>query len=226
MTTTTITSYTTGCSGGDHKLNLQDLPSEILTRVFSNLSPESKNSVARVCLRFSKLIRTGDCWTVVDLTTFPRPTTSATTKAYDRQMRDYLRYLTSVRPKLEVFRMTVDSGRHYAELTDFVKSIRGQRLRVAHLNWVTLESADKDKRYALRRRSRNFYPFFKHLVKAAPDLRHLVVPYDWSDPFLRHLAAMKNLRTLVLQRFSLYEPNFSQHSVQQVTAAAAVCLAL
>ena len=219
-------------------MNITDLPYEILVCVFSLLPPESKNSASRTCKRFSLLLRSPYAWPVVDLTSYPRaPRVAKHAPAasppgeypspYDLALTSYLRALARVRPRLRTFRLCIDSVdlcRHTDDLRAFLRSASGCCLRVAQFNFAsTLRyDVDKDRAYLLRRRKRYYQHFLRQFAIAgttsasSSQLRHLVLAYDWTEATFRCLAELKQLETLVLQRYHVIETGFSQHAIQKV----------
>lgn len=72
-----------------------------------------------------------------------------------------------------------------------------------NLTWST--SDYKDLMYHQRRRQRLFVNFFDQFTAAAPNVKELVMPFDWSPRSVRALSRLQELRTLVLEKYFIFQ---------------------
>ena len=200
----------------------ENLPNDCQIRIFQFLSPADRGRLSCVCAKWAALMRTSCIWDKIDLTTFPScPAGDETDEQsyvdYRTRAQKYLRYLQEIRPTLHWLSFAFDIGNHedgWLEcLSCFLKSARCRDLKFARLDWtetpirtmvesVTWSTNDyQELMQRHRHRQRLFVNFFTMFGAMAPNLRQLIVPFDWSSKSLVTLSRLRNLRTLVLEKY-------------------------
>ncbi|KAI0216229.1 hypothetical protein LSAT2_031733, partial [Lamellibrachia satsuma] len=200
----------------------QELPNDCQIKIFQFLCPADRGRLSRVCAKWAALMRTSCIWDKIDLTTFPScPAGDDTDEQsyihYRKSVKAYLHYLQEVRPTLHWLSFMFDIGNHedgWLEcLSCFLKKAHCRDLKFAHLDWtetpirtmvesVTWSTNDyHELMHRHRHRQRLFVNFFTMFGAMAPNLRQLIVPFDWSQKSLVTLSRLHNLRTLVLEKY-------------------------
>ena len=196
----------------------QDLPNDCQIRIFEWLSPADRGVLSRVCVRWAALMQTSCIWSKVDLTMFPScPGDEAGYVQYRKRVKAYLHYLQEVRPTLHWLSFAFDIGNYedgWLEcLTSFLKRAHCRDLKFARLDWtetpirsmvesVTWSNNDyQELMHRHRHRQRLFVHFFAMFGAIAPNLRQLIVPFDWSPKSIMTLSRFHHLRTLVLEKY-------------------------
>jgi len=247
--------YTASLVAGREQLHEQPdyFPFHCLTdncklQIFSQLNPSERGTAARVCHKWSQLMRTPSLWSVIDLVVFPPfPanddvfTADDNMKLYETyraRMKRFVAYLVSIRPVVHVLRFEFDIG----DLRDgwlemlhalFCASLL-QELQHAELGWtdtpckpyvpdnssVTWCANDcKDLMYRHRHRQRLFVKFFDLFTAVAVNIVSLSIPFDWTERSLHALRRLSNLKVLNLQKYFLFQP-IDQNMIDTLFASA------
>lgn len=225
------------------KFPFQSIPANCKLRVFSYLSLADRGRAAQVCGEWSMLMKSYNLWDAVDLISFPYPDphnedNPAAYEMYKRKLRKFLWYLTSVGAPMKSLRLAYDIGDHRDGWLDliqsFLRSVPCQELEFAEINWketparppdsdvcsITWCTSDyNDLMYRQRHRQRLFVKFFDFFTAVAPAVRHLVLPFDWSERSLQILGRLSHLKVLVLEKYFLFQ-GLDQRLVDQLLVAA------
>ncbi|ELU06028.1 hypothetical protein CAPTEDRAFT_168270 [Capitella teleta] len=208
----------------------QQLPADCMLKIFSFLSPTERGQASQVCSQWRALIKSASLWSSVDLTTFPLCTkksarhecTELCYSAYRTRMRKFMKYLVSVKPALRSLQFAYDIGEYkdgWLEcLQALIKASRCLELEVAHLNWketpirpfwsesITWSTSDYNElMHRHRHRQRLFVNFFDQFTAAAPNVKQLVLPFDWSPRSLKALTRLKRLENVVLEKYYVFQ---------------------
>jgi len=203
--------------------------------IFSQLNPSERGIAAKVCHKWSQLMRTPSLWNVIDLVAFPTfPASSDDVfsaddnmnlyETYCARMKCFVSYLISIRPAVHVLRFEFDIG----DLRDgwlemlhaLFRTSLLQELQHAEMGWtdtpckpyvpdssVTWCANDcKDLMYRHRHRQRLFVKFFDLFTAVAVNIVSLSIPFDWTERSLHALHKLSNLKVLNLQKYFLFQP--------------------
>jgi hypothetical protein len=218
----------------------QQLPPDCMLKIFSFLTPVERGQAAQVCSQWRTLIKSASLWSSVDLTVFPLCTqksarhecTELCYSAYRSRMRKFIKYLVSVKPALRSLRFAYDIGEYkdgWLEcLQSLVKASRCIELEVANLNWketpirpfwsesITWSTSDYNElMHRHRHRQRLFVNFFDLFTAAAPNVKQLVLPFDWSHRSLLALTRLRRLENLVLEKYFVFQ-SMEQEALDQL----------
>lgn len=208
----------------------QKLPADCMLKIFSFLTPVERGQAAQVCSQWRTLVKSSSLWSVVDLTTFPLCTkksarhecTELCYAAYRNRMKKFIKYLISVKPALHSLSFAYDIGEYkdgwLENLQSLIKASRCLELEVAHLNWketpirpfwsesITWSTNDYNElMHRHRHRQRLFVNFFDLFTAAAPNVKQLVLPFDWSQRSLLALSRLRRLENLVLEKYFVFQ---------------------
>ena len=208
----------------------QRLPADCMLKIFSLLSPFERGQAAQVCSQWHSLIKSSSLWNHVDLTVFPlcinkspkHECTELCYAAYRTRVKKFIKYLISVKPALHTLSFAYDIGEYkdgwLDSLQALIKHARCLELEVAHLNWketpirpfwsesITWSTNDYNElMHRHRHRQRLFVNFFDLFTAAAPNLRQLVLPFDWSVRSLTALGRLRRLENLVLEKYFVFQ---------------------
>jgi len=224
------------------------LTDECKLHVFSQLNPSERGTAARVCRKWSQLMRTPSLWSVIDLVAFPPfPPSDDVFSADDNvklyetycaRVKCFVAYLVTVRPVVRILRFDFDIG----DLNDgWLEMLRAlfrasllHELQHAELGWtdtpckpyvpenssVTWCANDcKDLMYRHRHRQRLFVKFFDLFTAVAVSVVSVSIPFDWTERSLHALHRLSNLKVLNLQKYFLFQP-IDQHMIDTLFMSA------
>ena len=206
---------------------IQSLPDDCKLKVFSFLSSHDKGRAAQVCMNWWGLMRTPGLWAHVAFSDFPfwcitTEEHNCLGNCYIRyrvRVKQFLAFLRDLRPVLRSLEFKFDIGEtadgFLQPLENLIEKSNTNELKYACMNWKETPCrpfwADES-RYRSdevmqkhRMRQRWFVQFFNHFTKTAPKLETLVVPFDWSDKSVECLLRLKRLRSLVLEKYFVFQ---------------------
>ena len=220
------------------------LPTDCKLKVFECLDPISRGVSRRVCQEWYRLMMRPSLWSNLDFTMFPlcfdRQPDHECSKAcyvtYCARMKAFMTFLAEIRPALKQLRFAYDIEEHedgwLASIEDVLNVSVCHELKSAHINWketpikpltfwmehtygsyVTNDSNDLTFRH--RHRHRTFVNFFENFVSLAPNLCSLRMQFGWSMRSICNLSLLRNLHTLILEKYFVYQP-VSQASLDQL----------
>jgi len=137
---------------------------------------------------------------------------------YRVRVKQFLTYLKELRPILRSFEFKLDIGEPYdgflPPIENLIEKANTKELRYASMNWKETPSRPfwtdsnmrcQDVMYRHRLRQRKFLDFFDLFTKQCPKLETLVMPFDWSDRSVDSLLRLKNLHSLVLEKYFVFQ---------------------
>ena len=143
-------------------------------------------------------------------------------KEYQKKVLMYYQYLLNIKPIVKGLKFAFDIGDYrdcWLELIQsFLETSRCSELQSAWMNWkqtptkpvrpknVTWCTNDYNEViHRHRHRQRLFVKFFDLFTASAPNVSHLVIPFDWSERSVQLLARLQNIQTLVLDKYFVYQ---------------------
>jgi len=206
---------------------LQILPEDCKLKIMSFLTPKERGVAAQVCKEWSRLTIVPSLWSLVDFSSFPlcarcayqhRECNMLCYAAYKTKMKKFFRYLIALRPAMRrlKFEFDIDKDGWLELIQSLLRSACCRELYFVHLNWKettvrpqssnaishTWSTSDyHDLMFHHRHRQRLFVMFFEFFVTAAPNIKSLTLPFDWSDRSMRAIGRLRLLHTLVLQTY-------------------------
>ncbi|XP_059579657.1 uncharacterized protein LOC102566775 [Alligator mississippiensis] len=200
------------------------LPVDCQLHVFSFLSEGEKCTAALVCEAWSKLIRTAGLWRVADFMRLGAlqsgvDAMQVSAREFERWkewVHQYAYHLASRNASLLVLRASFDLGDHKAKwaefLSRFLDSVRCGELRDLELNWTLthLEPPDfyppgtcsmTQVSLAKMDQINHFQSLLEKLLRCAPKLAKMKLPFDWSAHSVAVLTRFQHLHTLELKYF-------------------------
>ena len=219
------------------------LPEDVKLKVFTFLTPMERGKAAHVCREWNRLVRDPSVWTIVDFTIFPMcPKTQTHTcgppcySIYKKRLKQYMSYLERVRPSLKrlcfAFDIVDPKDKWLACLEGLLNRAHCHELEEAHLNWKETPIKpfwvegyqfpnDPYGEYMQRHRARQrrFVNFFDLFTTRAPNVRKMVLPFDWSQRSLACLGRLRRLHTLILEKYFVFQV-LQQESLEQLLAGA------
>jgi hypothetical protein len=206
---------------------IQRLPTDCRLKIFSFLTVKEKGVASLVCREWNDLMKTPGLWGTVDLTTFPMCSVKRKNhhcgqlcyKLYRIRIQRLIHYLMQVKPVIRNLSFAFDIGDSedgwLKLLEGFLKCTRLQDLVFANLNWretpmksMWVEHSAwtmNDFMYSHRRRQRLFCSFFDTFATAAPNVRKMILPFDWSGRSFKSLRKLKQLDSLVLEKYFVFQ---------------------
>lgn len=227
---------------GRHRFPFQDLPHDCKLKIFQFLTPSERGVAAQVCSQWNTLIKSSSLWSTVDFTQFPlcynnnHECGKICYVHYRSRIRKFMKYLQSVRPGLKRLSFAFDIDDYedawLEPIESFLNAARLQELEFVHINWaetplrpywgsanITWTASDYNAlKFRNRHRQRLFVHFFDMFTALAPNIRTLILPFDWSPRSLMALSRLKQLRTLVLGKY-FENQHLDQDHVDQLLAA-------
>lgn len=229
----TRSSSCTSVSGGNdgtyekELFPFQCLPDDCKLKVFSFLSSHDKGRSAQVCMNWWGLMRTPGLWAHIAFSDFPFWCITMDEHnclgncfiRYRVRIKQFLAFLRDLRPILRSLEFKFDIGEtadgFLQPLENLVEKANTNELKYASMNWKETPCrpfwADES-RYRCdemmqkhRLRQRTFVNFFEKFTKMSPKLETLVVPFDWSDKSIDCLLRLKKLRSLVLEKYFVFQ---------------------
>lgn len=219
------------------KFPFMDLPDDCMLKVFSFLDVMERGRAAKVCRKWNALTKQSSLWTVVDLTSFPLCPIQKTShvcgadcyKNYRVRVKKFMRFLQSVHPVMRRLSFAFDiydqEDRWLESIEHLIQAAHCQELAFAHVNWketpikpfwveqIAWSVSDYNEfMHRHRHRQRRFIQFFDLLTTRAPNIQKMVMPFDWSQKSLEFIGRLKNLNTLVLEKYFVFQ-NMSQASL-------------
>ena len=213
-----------------------DLPLYCQLRIFHFLSIFERGRCRRVCRTWCELLNTSCLWDVVDLSVFELcnlNTVHACDNAcylnYRKRIRSYIAFIASIQPVVKMLKFSLDIG----DINDgwmllveqLLASLRYDMLKHAVINWKeTLvkpfwvgsnnwEMQDyKNMMIKHRHRVKMFTSFLDLFTSISINLSTLVMPIPWSTEFLQYIARLKMLKTIVIQRYFVFQ-SINQHQL-------------
>lgn len=205
----------------------QSLPDDCKLKVFSFLSSHDKGRAAQVCMNWWGLMRTSGLWAHIAFSDFPFWCITTDEHnclgncfiRYRVRIKQFLAFLRDIRPVLRSLEFKFDIGEaadgFLQPLEMLVEKSNTTELKYASMNWKETPCrpfwADEN-RYRCdevmqkhRLRQRTFCNFFDIFTKRSPKLETLVVPFDWSDKSVECLLRLKKLRSLVLEKYFVFQ---------------------
>lgn len=205
----------------------QNLPDDCKLKVFSFLSSHDKGRAAQVCMNWWGLMRTPGLWAHVAFSDFPfwcitTEEHNCLGNCYIRyrvRVKQFLAFLRDLHPVLRSLEFKFDIGEtadgYLQPLENLICNANTKELKYASMNWKETPCrpfwADES-RYRCdevmqkhRLRQRSFVYFFDEFTKRSPKLETLVVPFDWSDRSVACLLRLKKLRSLVLEKYFVFQ---------------------
>ncbi|WAR00458.1 hypothetical protein MAR_024830 [Mya arenaria] len=204
----------------------QTLPVDCKLKIFTFLSSHDKGRCAQVCHDWWSLMQTPGLWSHVSFSNFPfwcitGEEHNCLGNCYIRyrvRVKQFLAFLKDLRPILRSIEFKFDIGEpvdgFLAPLENFIDKANTKELKYASMNWKETPSrpfwTDKnmgcqDVMYKHRLRQRKFVTFFDLFTQQCPKVETLVMPFDWSDPSVDSLLRLKNLRSLVLEKYFVFQ---------------------
>lgn len=220
-------------------LRFQLLTWDCKLKIFSYLTHIDRGRAAQVCQEWRCLASVGNLWDTVDFTEFPlcyinhKDCTKVCYALYRDKMRKFMEFLCGVRPLLKRLRLAFDIGDHedgwYESIESFIDSAYLQQLEYLQFNWketpgkpywetanVTWSTGDaRDLMYKHRYRQRQFIKLFEKITANAPNITHLVIPFEWSNRSLLSLGRLIRLDSLVLEKYFVFQ-SLNQESLNQL----------
>ena len=211
---------------------IQELPRELMIKIFSYLSPTELGTALRVCPNWYTLVKDSSLWTSVDFTAMPvcyadHPGVGCTRlcyTSYKHRVKSFMRFLDSIRPILRRLRLAFDIGDRednwLSALDGFLTSAQLHELDVLYLTWhetpakpyfggvnLTWTTSDtKELMQKQRYRQRLFVNMFTHLSERCSSVTKLCLPFEWSARTLQALGRLQRLDSLMLEKYFMYQP--------------------
>ncbi|KAK6179530.1 hypothetical protein SNE40_011863 [Patella caerulea] len=210
----------------DQSLYFQDLPEACKLKVFSYLENVEKGKYSSICKDWAFLMKSPRLWNHVSLSDFTlrclctHKCTSECYKKYKSRVFHFIQYLCQIRPVLNSLEFKLDiynpSDKYLPQIENFLRMSQCRELNYAHLNWketpnqpLWLEEdclyRESDVIHRHRLRHRKFVWFFDFFTNIASNLRTLIMPFGWSETSVEHLKRLKNLHTLVLEKYFVFQ---------------------
>lgn len=210
----------------------QALPYLCKLRIFSFLETIDKGVAAQVCREWNTLVKCPSLWSSIDLAAFTLHSKWCLQrihhcdrdcyKAYCERMNKFHRFLTAIGPALRSFRFAYDIGDGQDGWLEWVESFltasQCRELESAYLNWKETPAkpfwVDGDRwssedynelMHRHRHRQRQFVRFLEFFSRRAPNVSKLVMPFDWSAKTVQLLMNLRNLETLVLEKYFVFQ---------------------
>ncbi|KAH3713463.1 uncharacterized protein LOC127857777 [Dreissena polymorpha] len=204
----------------------QSLPVDCKLKIFSYLSSHGKGRCAQVCHEWWDLIRTPSLWSHVSFSSFPfwcitTEEHNCLGNCYIRyrvRVKQFLAFLKDLRPILRSLEFKFDIGEEtdgfLVPLENLIDKANTRELKYASMNWKETPSrpfwteknvACQDVMYKHRLRQRKFVYFFDLFTHQCPKVETLVMPFDWSDSSVDSLLRLKNLHSLVLEKYFVFQ---------------------
>lgn len=204
------------------------LPDDCKLKVFSLLPAHDKGRCAQVCRCWQALLRTPSVWSHIAFSDFPfwcitTDEHNCIGNCYIRyrvRVKQFMAYLKELRPLLRSLEFKFDIGEKadgfLQPLESLVDQSNTKELRYASMNWKetpprpfwtdTARDVRCDEVMQKHRlRQRLFVSFFDLFTKKCPKIETLVVPFDWSDRSVDCLLRLQNLRSLVLEKYFVFQ---------------------
>lgn len=222
------------------KFTFENLPLVCQLKIFTFLSAKEKAVAAQVCVQWNRLTKSPKLWSDVDFTEFTlcsggggeHHCTEQCYKAYQRRVMLYHQFLMDVKPFVRRFSFAFDIGDYrdcWLELMQsFLQASRCADLTTASLNWkqtpmkpvrpdnITWCTNDYNEViHRHRHRQRLFVKFFDLFTASCPGVEKLVMPFDWSERSIQALCRLQNIRSLVLEKYFVYQ-TLDQTSLDQL----------
>ncbi|XP_053405871.1 uncharacterized protein LOC123565371 [Mercenaria mercenaria] len=219
------------CSELDYDPDLfpfQYLPDDCKLKVFSFLPIHDKGRCAQVCVYWRALLKTSSVWSHVAFSDFPfwcitTDEHNCIGNCYIRyrvRVKQFLSYLKELRPILRSLEFKFDIGEKadgfLQPLENLIDKANTKELKYASMNWKETPmrpfwtDSVRDIRcdevmQKHRLRQRHFVSFFDLFTMQCPKVETLVVPFDWSDKSVDCLLRLQNLRSLVLEKYFVFQ---------------------
>lgn len=216
--------------GTTGKFPFQNLPDVCKLKVFSYLGLIDKGLAAQVCHEWNQWLRSPSLWTDIDLTRLPLHSkrlrfhrcSSECYEEYRVRISKFLRYLAGIRPMIRRVSFAYDIADYKEGWFDLIEllfmAVRFGELEAANLNWKATSikplwsesfkwsvEEPQGTEYIERRRQRLFAKFFEMFVCAAPKLKKLIMPFDWSTRSINSLITLENIETLTLEKYFAFQ---------------------
>lgn len=189
--------------------------------VFSYLDVADRVSVSMVCKEWNQLVRSPKLWANVDVRQAVKESQrkqsrniSVRESEHRARTMKYLSYVCNINPFIH--RLVLVGDIADAEFNEriqlFTKGSKLMELNEVTIDW-TRSTKSEDQMMLLpeafvpvdenhRRRQRLFVRFFEHLARAAPNLKSLTLPFDWSPKSVDAIIALPKLECVTLSRYS------------------------
>lgn len=205
----------------------QTLPYELKMKVFTYLNHIDKGIAMRTCRMWRDLMTTPALWSVVMLGDLPmgcmpcasHQQSSNCYLCYNERVHKFALYLLLLNPPVKYLDFKFDIGEpddnYLRIIQNFLADGNLQSLQHLHFNWKEtptrpwMDKSDwsnsNDIVFRQRHRGRLFAYFFDDLTKVARKITTLLLPFDWSDRSVVCLARLKNLHTLVIEKYFVFQ---------------------
>lgn len=206
----------------------QYLPDDCKLKVFTLLPVHDKGRCAQVCIHWKALMKTPSIWSHVAFSDFPfwcitTEEHNCIGNCYIRyrvRVKQFLSYLKDLRPVLRSLEFKFDIGEKadgfLQPLENLIDKAVTKELKFASMNWKETPmrpfwtDSTRDVRcdevmQKHRLRQRLFVSFFDLFTTQCPKVETLVVPFDWSDKSVDCLLRLQNLRSLVLEKYFVFQ---------------------
>ncbi|CAH1796062.1 unnamed protein product [Owenia fusiformis] len=205
------------------------LPSNCKLKILSYLGESDRGAAGQVCREWNILIKSSGIWDTINFTTFPLCTNPGKThecshecyQKYMTRVKNYMTYLGYIQPAMKKLQFDFDIGDKedgwLTCLERFLMNCQGDKLLYARMNWketpvkpfcvdgFAWSSREYNEMvHRHRHRQRDFIQFLELFVNVAPNVKQLMVPFDWSFRSIYLLSKLHQLETLILERYFVF----------------------
>ncbi|KAL4227374.1 hypothetical protein ACF0H5_012817 [Mactra antiquata] len=204
------------------------LPDDCKLKVFSLLPIHDKGRCARVCIRWRTLLMTSGVWSHIAFSDFPFWCITAEEHncvgncyiRYRVRVKQFMAYLKELRPILRSLEFKFDIGEKadgfLQPLESLIYESNTKDLRYACMNWketpvrpfwtdIVRDVRCDEVMQKHRLRQGLFTSFFDMFTQKCPKVETLIIPFDWSDKSVECLLRLKNLQSLVLEKYFVFQ---------------------
>lgn len=209
------------------------LPTDCKLKVFSYFSAPEKGELASVCREWRDLMKTSSLWKNVDFTEFtftclpktrhfsPEGRMHICFQCHRKRVHKFIKFLIKLRPLVTRLVFNYDIADTcdgwLTMLHQLLDSLPLRDLAYAQLKWkdtpmksfcldpVDLGDNTETIVYRHRHRQRLFVQLFDKFTTLAPNVKTLILPFDWSERSVACLSRLKSLHSLVLEKYFVFQ---------------------
>ncbi|VDH96440.1 uncharacterized protein [Mytilus edulis] len=204
------------------------LPVDCKLKVFSYLDHIEKGCILSVCKEWNHLLLHPSVWDQLSIWNFPvtclpsqivHERVENCYSCYKKRVHLFCKFILCTKPRPKRFEFKFNIGECSSGYLKLVESLminlNYRECKVCSLNWKETpcrpywvppdDDKENDIMYRHRLRARYFGNMFDLFTKKATAIRTLVMPFDWCSRSVKCLTRLKNIHSLVLEKYFVFQ---------------------